>query len=192
MIFKKVMGLATLFALVACGGGKADKGQEKQKAEFEQIAAERTNVEATGYKTAKVTLKHWQKVEGQSQSAELHANYSLNGQTWVLGENDFPASMGTYSNMINFNMILAQQFVTLLQGKLEQGSTVKYYVATESATLDIDGEINATDMVGHLTAEINWDKNGLLTKFYEKDNFSSYRGYSNVQIEETLTVAYAK
>ena len=192
MMFKKVMGFAMVLALTACGSGGKSKGEKKEKTEFEQVAAERTNVAASGYKTAKLTLKHYQKVEGQSMNENLYANFTLTDNVWVIGENNFPSAMTTYANMINFFMVQSQMFITLLQSKMATLNTA-YYVAAETAELDIDGDVNMEgSMVGHIAAEVTWDKFGLFSSFHEKDDFSNYRGYNNVVIEETISVAYSK
>ena len=190
-MFKKVMGLALVITLVACGKGK-EKGQEKTKTEFDTVAAQRTNVQGAGYKTARMDMRHYQKVEGQSMTQNFYANYTLSGDQWVIGDNNFPATITAYSSMINFTMNKSESFLAAFNQLFSTDHTAKYYIADTTATLDITGKADRTDLKGTCEATIDWDKNGLLTSFSEKDSYSNYRGYSGVNIEESFTITYSK
>ena len=171
--------------------GGAEEVKKVSKAEFDQAAVQRTNISESGYKNAKLTLKHYQKVQGQSRNDEFFANYTLSDGAWVMGSNNFPSNMQTYARMINFLMTQAQTFIDILQSKLVNLYTT-YSIGNSIGELGLSGNADSADMVGSINAAVTWDKNGLFKSFYEKDEFSYYQGFENIEIEETISVAYTK
>ena len=183
--------LLLVTSLVACGGGAA-KGEEKNKSDFDVIAAQREKEKASEYTKATLKMKHYQKVEGRSGTLNYTVEYEKKDGEWSIlsGGDELPSSH--YGTFINFTMSYAEQFVLLLKGNLAPDAEPKYYVADAAATLEIAGTADTANAKGKVSASATWNKDGLLTKWHEKDNFTYYMGYNNCVIEETFNFTYSK
>ena len=191
MMFKKVMGLTMVLALTACGGGSKSKGEEKTKEQFDEAAAERTDVAGSGYNTASLKGTHLQRYNGQDAKIDYEAKYARDGDTWNVTEDNIPSSLATLLKDINFTMVYYSTFAAVFERTFSKDFQMKYYLADDSATLEISGESTSGNMVGTVAGEFEWNKFGLLTRWHEKDDFSSYMGYQGVVIEETMNFTYA-
>lgn len=188
MMFKKVFGLAMVVALTACGGGKG-KGPATTKEAFDEAAAERTDVAGSGYTHAVMKMSHYQKVSGQSYSMNYTSKYELRNGIWVVTESDLPSS--GYNNFIQLTMIYAESLLNNVRSNLAPNAEGTYYVTDTTGTLEINGTADTANMQGQVSAEAEWEAHGLLARWHEKDSFSKYNTYSNVEIDETLTYTYS-
>ena len=192
MKIKAIMSFAMILALTACSGGGAGKGEKKEKADFDNVAAQRVKVAESGYKKATMKMKHYQKVGSQKANYNYSVTYQLSSSLeWQVVESDISSAQSGYEGFINFTMDKAEQFLTALKA-LAENAAPTYYVAETASTLEVSGTADTANMKGKVSATANWNEYGMLTKWHEKDDFTEYQGYKNVIIEETLTYTYTK
>lgn len=191
MMFKKVMGLAMVLALTACGGGGgANKGESVNKDSFDEAAAERTDVPGSGYNHATLKGTHYQKVGSRDAKQDYTVTYDRDGETWNVVSSSLPAGGDSLAKNINFTLKYYPLFVSTFEAMLDN-IEFSYYLGEDVATLEIYGESSSGNLVGNVKCEVTWEAHGLITHWYEKDVWDNYYGYSNVVIEETMNFSYA-
>lgn len=180
-----------LLPLTACGGGGGVGGQKVEESDFANEASTRANAQdAPNFKTAKMSVNHYQKVQGQARSESGGATYTNSGGQWsVQSKSGIAESMSNYIGIINVTMPYYQQFTNQFSyyGEFKN----EYYLGSDTATVHMTGSGTLNGSTADVDLTIVWNKWGMLTSYVEINNYKNYSGYGAVYIKETFKISYS-